>query len=426
MINSQSAYVNMGANGIQYRTSLNIDTRKISGRRNEGNLRDPNIIFSPLIDTVKLVDTSRNELLKEINARIATPLHIFPRLSLVIALTSFVLVIAHFSPRTVAFFGYFSTAQALFGVALLVFILGIFYVYAIYKRGQAKRITYLKYKLSEGYKQEFKAFYQAVSLFANSAYIWNVINRTQTWDWKRNAGASALISRRPLNLEVLAPPFIQTNFNVYCLKMPHLRLFFFPDQILIFQKGGYSAIEYEDSQLDWGTTTFIESEKVPNDSRLLHYTWQYVRKDGNADLRFANNRQIPVLEYGQFIFQSPMGLSFQLMTSSYAKMEQFAKSLESHKKFIYKKSQSGDTSSNTQYQTKHETHTRQERDDDPYKILQISNDALWGEISIAYRKLAQKYHPDKVANLAPEFQELANIRMKQINAAYEELKRKFN
>jgi DnaJ-class molecular chaperone len=42
----------------------------------------------------------------------------------------------------------------------------------------------------------------------------------------------------------------------------------------------------------------------------------------------------------------------------------------------------------------------------------------WG-ISEAYRSLAQMYHPDKVAGLAPEFHEVAERRMKEINAAYQ-------
>lgn len=41
------------------------------------------------------------------------------------------------------------------------------------------------------------------------------------------------------------------------------------------------------------------------------------------------------------------------------------------------------------------------------------------EISAAYRHLAQMYRPDKVVGLAPEFQVLADTRMKEINAAYE-------
>jgi DnaJ-domain-containing protein 1 len=61
---------------------------------------------------------------------------------------------------------------------------------------------------------------------------------------------------------------------------------------------------------------------------------------------------------------------------------------------------------------------------DPYKILDIATNASWDEISVAYKKMAQMYHPDKVAGLAPEYQEIAEKRMKILNAAYEQLRRK--
>jgi DnaJ-domain-containing protein 1 len=37
--------------------------------------------------------------------------------------------------------------------------------------------------------------------------------------------------------------------------------------------------------------------------------------------------------------------------------------------------------------------------------------------------MAKLYHPDKVATLAPEFQELAERRMKEINSAFQQLMR---
>jgi DnaJ-class molecular chaperone len=44
------------------------------------------------------------------------------------------------------------------------------------------------------------------------------------------------------------------------------------------------------------------------------------------------------------------------------------------------------------------------------------------EITTAYRKLALTYHPDKVAQLKPEVREYADQKMKEINAAYAQLK----
>ena len=59
----------------------------------------------------------------------------------------------------------------------------------------------------------------------------------------------------------------------------------------------------------------------------------------------------------------------------------------------------------------------------PYEVLGVRPSASQEEISAAYRALVRQYHPDKVADLGPELRELAEQRMKEINAAYQSLKR---
>lgn len=56
---------------------------------------------------------------------------------------------------------------------------------------------------------------------------------------------------------------------------------------------------------------------------------------------------------------------------------------------------------------------------DPYKILNISENASDEEVRKAYRELAKKYHPDKYAN--SPLAEQASEKMKEINAAYEQI-----
>ena len=64
-------------------------------------------------------------------------------------------------------------------------------------------------------------------------------------------------------------------------------------------------------------------------------------------------------------------------------------------------------------------------EDKYYAILGLSPGADFSEIKSAYRKLSMKYHPDKVGHLGEEFKEVAEEKMKEINNAYEYLKRKF-
>ena len=78
----------------------------------------------------------------------------------------------------------------------------------------------------------------------------------------------------------------------------------------------------------------------------------------------------------------------------------------------------------TRERTKTETRSKP-GDKSPYDVLNIKPNATEEEIITAYRRMAQMYHPDKVAGLAPEFKELAEERMKAINAAYEQLRRSF-
>jgi DnaJ-domain-containing protein 1 len=53
-----------------------------------------------------------------------------------------------------------------------------------------------------------------------------------------------------------------------------------------------------------------------------------------------------------------------------------------------------------------------------WHVLETSERATLEEVKAAYRAKVQKYHPDKVNNLATEFQELADRKMKEINEGY--------
>ncbi len=57
--------------------------------------------------------------------------------------------------------------------------------------------------------------------------------------------------------------------------------------------------------------------------------------------------------------------------------------------------------------------------DSNYRILEITPDATDEEVKKAYRKMAIKYHPDKVATLGEDVQKAAEEKFKAVNQAYE-------
>ena len=59
---------------------------------------------------------------------------------------------------------------------------------------------------------------------------------------------------------------------------------------------------------------------------------------------------------------------------------------------------------------------------DPYSVLGISSSATDDEVKEAYRALARKYHPDNYGDDNP-LKDLANEKMQEINAAYDEIQK---
>lgn len=61
--------------------------------------------------------------------------------------------------------------------------------------------------------------------------------------------------------------------------------------------------------------------------------------------------------------------------------------------------------------------------DNAYKILEIEKSASVTEIKAAYRKMAKKYHPDKVIHLGDAHKKGAEEKFRQVQEAYEQIQK---
>ncbi len=64
--------------------------------------------------------------------------------------------------------------------------------------------------------------------------------------------------------------------------------------------------------------------------------------------------------------------------------------------------------------------------DSSYKILEIESSATDDEVKKAYRRMAMKYHPDKVIHIGEEFRKSADEKFRKVNEAYEKIKKERN
>lgn len=142
------------------------------------------------------------------------------------------------------------------------------------------------------------------------AAIWDVKSYQATNKFHERTVADTNVGRERVRFELGSCDLIQWD-----QKVPHLRnakggeLYYYPGFILYrAAREAFSLIQYQDIRGNATNIRFHEDEKVPVDSTVVGSTWAKANKDGSRDRRFANNYQIPVVQYGHLTLKSEGGL----------------------------------------------------------------------------------------------------------------------
>lgn|GEM_PF-646116 len=379
-------------------------------------------------DVSRLVETNNAEMLEQINSAAQQTRHApFAVLAtLALSVIAFIAVAALTGALIAIGLPDDGVTKAV-GAALamlagfVVFVAGMVFSWKVHKGDELKRTTPLFYELEQSALERFNAIQYACAALARSARVWRVESKQPTHDWKRNAGASNLITRQRVSAGPMEPPYIATNVDVLGLKLNDSTLFFMPDFVFIRQNNRYGAVSYDALNVSFSPTRFIEDAGVPQDAQVVGSTWLYVNKNGGPDRRFNNNQQIPIAQYGFLEIKSSTGLNIHLHVSNLEAARHFAN--------VFNRAQDtsrGRQPRGQQQQQRHDAGSGGRVSPETrsaYETLGVSVGASQAEVVAAYRQMTMMYHPDRLSGLAPEFVELAEERMKEINAAYEELKR---
>jgi len=426
----RGTYINMGSNGIYYRQKIDdFGSTSHKSRVKGGAIPESSHEDMDISGVSNLVDTTNLELISQINARIHQPSYAWIVSLVSLAISSAIGFLGFILQNNMTILQGIPTFLLSVILAIIIFVFGMWVTWVTKQQENHARVTVLQYKLEDEARDKFIAVQKAFEALAQTIYLWRVISEISTWDWKRNARATSLLTRNRIKAGYMPPPFIYTKLKIFGFSLDFARLYFLPDQILIYQNGKYGSVSYNNLRVSVATTRFIENGSVPNDSQIVDYTWRYKRKDGGPDMRFSNNRRIPIVLYGDITLLSQGSLNLQFQVSHLPCAQQFAIALSdyiNYRQGNHYSSSAKASSANYQQdkQPKRDT-PKNTNEQDPYTILGIPTSATFDEITSAYKKMAQLYHPDKVSSLAPEYQEIAEKRMKATNAAYGQLKRQF-
>lgn len=183
---------------------------------------------------------------------------------------------------------------------------------------ESRRSVVLMYNLEEDAAKAYEAMTNAFDRVAACHGKWHVdaggaVNDLVTW--KRNAGASHVLDKRPTALGYGLPTILKSNVTPPSMSVGKETLFFLPDFLLVVHDDNVGAVSYDQLSIVWQDSNFIEEGTVPGDTTVLFHTWKHPNKSGGPDRRFVNNYQIPVCLYESIHLTSPNGLNELLQVS---------------------------------------------------------------------------------------------------------------
>ncbi|MEO0406568.1 MAG: J domain-containing protein, partial [Cyanobacteria bacterium P01_A01_bin.135] len=301
-------------------------------------------------------------------------------------------------------------------MALLVILSGVAGGGWLEYRQRQRRLTTIHYRCDNDFQLRFAAVQHACEVLARTEKIWLEAKRQSLQRRQAHAGASQVIqlSNAPVKVQCQQPPFIKTNLTVWSIDVGYLKLFFLPDYILVWRRKVYSAVSYSALTLNCDRQQINLTGDVPKDARMLGETWQYVTPDGKPDPDARNNQKLFQVQYGLLQLMASVGFNLRLHVSSVVLAEQFIKSFASVQQWLSPHRAPEWEVAPAPPQVDYGIDDRRS----PYDILGVRPGASMSEVRAAYRRIARLNHPDKVMGLAPEFQELAEHRMKVITEAY--------
>lgn len=290
--NPRGNYIHVGRNGLYYRaffgkkgkgSNVSNETHQGPITPNDTRIQNNNEFFIEIdsADTTKIVDSSSEELINEIN-----------------------------SNRKKVTLKWFALLGILLYPSLALVMLGIL-AYIDYYR----KTTVILYDIDEDKGKELQRFYDAFDELKNCKKQWHITSYNHTSNYKYNSGAATLLNRVPIVIRNQTPKNMKTNISIPCIPVGKQKLYFFPDRILIDNGKNVGGISYENLEIKAYNTRFIETQMKPSDGVMIDQTWRYVNKNGGPDRRFTNNYMIPIMQYTEMNFTSDNGLNEEIQLS---------------------------------------------------------------------------------------------------------------
>jgi len=196
----------------------------------------------------------------------------------------------------------------------------------------------LEIESEDSFSDLYKNLRKAFNLLFGSQKKWDFTSSRRTNRIAERTSAANTITRSEISISEKQLPILKADMPALCFhNINGGDLYLYPGFLIVYEsKVDFAVISYTDLKVEFIQVRFIESEKVPSDTKTIDNTWFKVNKDGSPDKRFSNNYQIPIVAYGELQMSSSSGLNEVYCFSNVELAMLFQKALLDYTEAIYK------------------------------------------------------------------------------------------
>jgi len=195
-------------------------------------------------------------------------------------------------------------------------------------------------KLEVEFDAEIKVKYEhLVAKFqelAKCQKIWDITSAHSQNKAITRSLADTTVARREVKFGLSGIEDIQSTYQPLWLKNANgADLYIYPNFLIMYtSKTEFAIIGFDEIEFHQNQLKFVETSKVPSDSKVVGKTWAKVNKNGTPDKRFKDNYEIPLVEYGDISLQTKTGLNEQYQFSNLEATKAFGNAFKEYQSIL--------------------------------------------------------------------------------------------
>lgn len=183
----------------------------------------------------------------------------------------------------------------------------------------------LDFDFDEEMNRKYQTLHEAFGKLCESQIMWDITAEHANDRFVTRSAAATSVVRKRIRFKTGHLPEIKSQIPAMIWDNANgADLYFYPNFMVVWNNRKHFAIvAYNELDINFTATRFIETEKVPSDTKVIDQTWYKVNKNGTPDKRFKNNYKIPVVRYGDLELNTKTGLNERYLFSNYEHTDAF-------------------------------------------------------------------------------------------------------